>query len=176
MIEHIKPLPISEEMLGAYLEGNLSQCDAKYVEQSLHENKELSAFVDELFVSDNLTSSYLMEDVPNFENDFTLPKIPAELGTYIEPNVLPFGFEPSIADVAACACMPDMTISGDSCDIKFEDNMPNHNDLDEEELGFNLISKDENFVSNDSLLDSDISLDMNLCNDEDLIDDNYFDV
>ena len=113
MIKHIKPLPISEEILGAYLEGNLSQNDAQYVEQMLHDNDELSAFVNELSVSDNLTSNYLMEDIPSFENDFALPEIATEIGTFIEPHILPFGFEPSFADVAACASMPDTTDDGD---------------------------------------------------------------
>ena len=113
MIKHIKPLPISEEMLGAYLEGNLAQRDAQYVEQMLHDNDELSAFVNELAVSDDLTSDYPMEDIPSFENDFTLPEIATEVGTYLEHQVLPFGFEPSIVDVAACAMIPDLTDDGD---------------------------------------------------------------
>lgn len=113
MIKHIKPLPISEEMLGAYLEGNLAQHNAQYVERMLQGDNELSAFVEELSVSDNLASNYLLENLPSFENDFTLPEISTELGTYIEPHALPFGFEPSFADVAACACMPDITDDGD---------------------------------------------------------------
>ena len=114
MIKHIKPLPISEEMLGAYLEGNLAHSDAQYVEQMLHDNDELSAFVNELAVSDNLTSNYLMEDIPSFENDFALPEIATEIGTFIEPHILPFGFEPSFVDVAACAMMmSDLTDDGD---------------------------------------------------------------
>ena len=114
MIKHIKPLPISEEILGAYLEGNLSQNDAQYVEQMLHDNDELSAFVNELAVSDNLISNYLMEDIPSFENDFALPEIATEIGTFIEPHILPFGFEPSFADVSACAMMmSDLTDDGD---------------------------------------------------------------
>jgi hypothetical protein len=113
MIKHIKPLPISEEMLGAYLEGNLAQHNAQYVERMLQGDNELSAFVEELSVSDNLASNYLLEDLPSFENDFTLPEISTELGTYIEPHALPFGFDPSFADVAACACMPDITDDGD---------------------------------------------------------------
>lgn len=114
MIKHIKPLPISEEMLGAYLEGNLAQSDAQYVELMLQDNDELSAFVEELSVSDDLTSDYPMEDIPSFENDFTLPEIATEVGTFIEPHILPFGFEPSFVDVAACAMMmSDLTDDGD---------------------------------------------------------------
>ena len=113
MIKHIKPLPISEEILGAYLEGNLAQSDAQYVELMLQDNDELSAFVEELSVSDDLTSDYPMEDIPSFKNDFTLPEIATEVGTYLEHQVLPFGFEPSIVDVAACAMIPDLTDDGD---------------------------------------------------------------
>lgn len=112
MIKHIKPLPISEEMLGAYLEGNLAQSDAQYVELMLQDNDELSAFVEELSVSDDFTSDYPMEDIPSFENDFTLPEIATEVGTYLEHQVLPFGFEPSFVDVAACAMIPDLTDDG----------------------------------------------------------------
>ena len=112
MIKHIKPLPISEEMLGAYLEGNLAQSDAQYVELMLRSNNEFSAFVEELSVSDDLTSDYPMEDIPSFENDFTLPEIATEVGTYLEHQVLPFGFEPSFVDVAACAMIPDLTDDG----------------------------------------------------------------
>ena len=113
MIKHIKPLPISEEMLGAYLEGNLAQSDAQYVELMLRSNNEFSAFVEELSVSDDLASDYQMEDIPSFKNDFTLPEIATEVGTYLEHQVLPFGFEPSIVDVAACAMIPDLTDDGD---------------------------------------------------------------
>lgn len=114
MIKHIKPLPISEEMLGAYIEGNLAQSDAQCVELMLQDNDELSAFVEELSVSDDLTSNYRMEDIPSFENDFILPEIATEVGTYLEPQVLPFGDEPSFVDVAACAMMmSDLTDDGD---------------------------------------------------------------
>ena len=114
MIKHIKPLPISEEMLGAYLEGNLAQHDAKYIEQLLQGNDELSAFVEDLSVSDDLTSDYRMEDIPSFENDFILPEISTEVGTFIEPHILPVGVESSFVDVAACAMMmSDLTDDGD---------------------------------------------------------------
>lgn len=122
MIKHIKPLPISEEMLGAYLEGNLAQHDAKYIEQLLQGNDELSAFVEDLSVSDDLTSDYRMEDIPSFENDFILPEISTEVGTFIEPHILPVGFEPSFVDVAACAMMSGFTDDGD---MMISDNLSN---------------------------------------------------
>lgn len=122
MIKHIKPLPVSEEMLGAYLEGNLALNDARYIQQMLQDNDELSAFVNELSVSDNLTSDYRMEDIPNFENDFTLPEISTEVGIYLEPQILSLGFEPLFDDVAACALVPDCMNNDDV--ISFDD-LPN---------------------------------------------------
>ena len=112
MIKHIKSLPISEEILGAYLEGNLTQHDARYIEQMLQGNDELSAFVEELSLSNDLISNYQVEELPSFENDFTLPEIATTVGTYLEHQVLPFGFEPSFVDVAACAMIPDLTDDG----------------------------------------------------------------
>ncbi len=130
MIKHIKPLPISEEMLGAYLEGNLAQNDAIFVEQMLRSNNEFSAFIDELSLSDDLTSNYQVEELSSFENDFTIPEIATEVGTYIEHQVLPFGFEPSIVDVAACAMMmSDLTDDGDMNDNQTNIDIDNISDI-----------------------------------------------
>lgn len=139
MIKHIKPLPISEEMLGAYLEGNLAQSDVQYVELILQGNDELSAFIDELSLSDDLTSNYRMEDIPSFENDFTLPEIATEVGTFVEPHILPFVFEPSFVDVAACAMMPDITDDGD---MKINDNLLNTDTDNISDIGMDINSDD----------------------------------
>ena len=139
MIKHIKPLPISEEMLGAYLEGNLAQSDAQYVELILQGNDELSAFIDELSLSDDLTSNYQVEELPSFENDFTLPEIATEVGTFVEPHILPFGFEPSFVDVAACAMMPDIT---DDSDMKINDNLLNTDTDNILDIGMDINSDD----------------------------------
>ena len=139
MIKHIKPLPISEEMLGAYLEGNLPQSDAQYVEQMLQGNDDLLTFVNELSVSDDLTSNYQVEALPSFENDFTLPEISTEVGTFVEPHILPFGFEPSFVDVAACAMMPDLTDDGD---MKINDNLPNTDTDNSLDIGIDIKSED----------------------------------
>lgn len=139
MIKHIKPLPISEEMLGAYLEGNLAQSDAQYVELILQGNDELSAFIDELSLSDDLTSNYQVEELPSFENDFTLPEIATEVGTFVEPHILPFGFEPSFVDVAACAIMPDITDDGD---MKINDNLLNTDTDNILDIGMDINSND----------------------------------
>lgn len=139
MIKHIKPLPVSEEMLGAYLEGNLSPNDVRYVELLMNDNDEFSLFIDELAVSENLTLDYSTEETPNFENDFLLPEIQMEVGTSMDTHILPFGFEPSFVDVAACAMMPDITDDGE---IIINDNMPN-TDIDNiQDIGIDVNSED----------------------------------
>lgn len=137
MIKHIKPLPISEEMLGAYLEGNLPQSDAQYLEQMLQGNDDLLTFVNELSVSDDLTSNYQVEALPSFGNDFTLPEISTEVGTFVEPYILPFGFEPSFVDVAACAMMPDLTDDGE-----MNENQPNIDIDNISDIGMDINSED----------------------------------
>lgn len=140
MIKHIKSLPISEEMLGAYLEGNLAQHDARYIEQMLQGNDELSAFVEELSLSNDLISNYQVEELPSFENDFTLPEIATKVGTYLEHQVLPFGFEPSFVDVVACAMMmSDLTDDGD---MIINDNLPNTDTDNILDIGIDINSED----------------------------------
>lgn len=153
MIKHIKPLPVSEEMLGAYIEGNLTQNDAQYVEQMLQSDDELSAFVNELSVSDDLTLDSRMEELPSFDDDFTLPEVSTEVGTCLEPHVLPFGFEPSFADVAACACMPDIADDGDMIDSNFEADISIECDLNEFAGSFGYHTDDYN--EDATIIDSD---------------------
>ena len=48
MLKHLQPLPISEEMLGAYLEGNLSYEEADYVESVLQQDDNMRGLVEEV--------------------------------------------------------------------------------------------------------------------------------
>ena len=48
MLKHLQPLPISEEMLGAYLEGNLTAEETSYVESVVEKDYSLRSLVDEL--------------------------------------------------------------------------------------------------------------------------------
>lgn len=81
MIRYIKPLPVSEEMLGTYLEGNLSKGDSLMIEEMMQSNVVFKDFVDEVsslgegvgFV-DGDESGY--DGYPNYSEDFELPEIP----------------------------------------------------------------------------------------------------
>ncbi|MBE6242043.1 MAG: hypothetical protein E7114_01310 [Bacteroidales bacterium] len=48
MLKHLQPLPISEEMLGAYLEGNLTADEVGYVDSVLQTDELLKGIVEEV--------------------------------------------------------------------------------------------------------------------------------
>ena len=73
MIKHISSPTISEEILGAYLEGNLSEYETQRVEHILECDDDLDALVDEIAV-ENLT----MLDT-NADSWATLPEILIQL-------------------------------------------------------------------------------------------------
>ena len=84
MLKHLQPLPISEEMLGAYLEGNLTVEEVGYVESCLKADIDLQELVDEVgytgsdWVNEtviNLNSEYYAHE---FE-DFDLPEVGGHL-------------------------------------------------------------------------------------------------
>lgn len=72
----LNPLPISEEMLGAYLEGNLSVSEAIKVESVLENDTNFSKFVSEITPSEEIKECSIFDDEPDFINNFELPNIP----------------------------------------------------------------------------------------------------
>lgn len=76
MLKHLQPLPISEEMLGAYLEGNLTAEEVGYVESFLETDDVLKGLVDEI---GETSSDWMMEnlDTPLYDelNGMELPEI-----------------------------------------------------------------------------------------------------
>ena len=71
----LNPLPISEEMLGAYLEGNLSVSEAIKVESVLENDTNFSKFVSEITPSEEIKECSIFDDEPDFINNFELPNI-----------------------------------------------------------------------------------------------------
>jgi len=80
MLKHLQPLPISEEMLGAYLEGNLTADEVGFVESVLESDKGLQELVDEVgtvssgWLSENIEDSNLIYS-DEVLNDFDLPEV-----------------------------------------------------------------------------------------------------
>ena len=116
MIKHISSPAISEEILGAYLEGNLSEYETQRVEHILECDDDLDALVDEIAV-ENLTmldtdadsSPSVYDENPNFDFDFELPEVEPSFDRF--PKVACF-FKPRASaspyneeiEVVACAC------------------------------------------------------------------------
>lgn len=136
MIKYIKPLPISEEMLGAYLEGNLSAEEAQCIEQLIETDECLSGLLDdveELTLMEGTDSIY--DDFPDFGEDYMLPEIPDTF------DILS-GFEEMVV------AMPDFS-------FPIVDNVLENDDMlnDTIELSVHSVG-DDNFLQ-----DSDMNLD-----------------
>lgn len=78
MIKEIKSLPISEETLGAYLEGNLPEHERMEVEKLLENDYELREFVDEVSADDINYDESIYDYFPDFDSEFSLPEIPKQ--------------------------------------------------------------------------------------------------
>ena len=78
MKDNFDLLPISEEVLGAYLEGSLSAEEAARVEQLIQTDDALRMVVDIVGVVDDSIdmSASIYDDFPHFDESFSLPLIP----------------------------------------------------------------------------------------------------
>ena len=105
MIKYIKPLPVSEEMLGAYLEGNLTAEDSSMVQSIIDSNSEFRNFVEEVSVADSSTEESIYDAHPNFDLDFELPVVPLQFESQAYAEVLnPPIIELGYPELVACAC------------------------------------------------------------------------
>ena len=140
MIKHISSPTISEEILGAYLEGNLSEYETRLVENVLECDDDLDALVDEIAVeelsmldTDADSSPSVYDENPNFDFDFELPEVEPsfdcfpEVACFIRPHVSASSYNEEI-EVAACACY-DWAIEDKPWDDVVEE------DADEESVG-----------------------------------------
>lgn len=111
MIKYIKPLPVSEEMLGAYLEGTLKAEDSSMVQGVIDSNSEFKNFVEEVAVADPSTEESIYDSHPNFDLDFELPEVPLQFEPQTDVLVLnPQIIELEYPELVACACCADEEI------------------------------------------------------------------
>lgn|SRR5574344_866352 len=68
-------LPISEETLGAYLEGNLSDADASNIAQMIDSNDELKDFVNDLQNTEIDWSTTMEDDYDGSIPDVEIPEV-----------------------------------------------------------------------------------------------------
>lgn len=83
--DRIEALPVSEEMLGAYMEGNLNAVENLQVEQQVILNPDLQTFVKDL-AEEEITDLYLDNTVDVLYNIAELPVL-GEFRTSFHPTV-----------------------------------------------------------------------------------------
>lgn len=72
----LKPLPVSEEMLGAYLEGNLSVAESSMIKSIIDSDDLFRDFVNELSIPGSINMGPRDDTFPTLDTDFILPEIP----------------------------------------------------------------------------------------------------
>ena len=133
MIHNNFKLPISEELLGAYLEGSLSIEEAQMVEHIMRERGGFHEFIDELQSFDDVLSSSNYEDIPNFETDFELPDTSSYADTQIIetfPMVADVDIACAICDFADIFDSPTVALEEESTQNVFEDRGETELDID----------------------------------------------
>lgn len=133
MIHNNFKLPISEELLGAYLEGSLSIEEAQMVEHIMCERGGFHNFIDELQSFDDVLSSNNYEDIPIFETDFELPDTSSDADTQIIetfPMVANVDIACAICDFADIFDSPTGALEEESTQNVFEDRGETELDID----------------------------------------------
>ena len=142
MIKIVNSLPISEEMLGAYLEGNLSVSDAMKIESVLENDSNFSKFVSEITLNEEIEKSSIFDDQLYFGNNFELPKVSSVLDISEIPltnDILQESYATNVLfplTIAHSFCSADCVIA-DSASI---DNLPSED---------NLVDNDDEFKEGD---------------------------
>lgn len=133
--DRIQDLPVSEEMLGAYLEGNLSPIEAFDVELVIQEYDYLR---DVLSSNNELESDSYDISIDSTLSDFTLPLIPDD--SFIEFDLGKFSLpELEYFDYAAAYDIDDQYSYDDSCGGDIIDNP-----FEDDEISFD--SSDDNDI------------------------------
>lgn len=139
--DRIQDLPVPEEMLGAYIEGNVDSSEASQIEFAISEDTDLSDLVDGISskngsILDNLENQIFDQTYPHFLSDIQLPSLESNL---IHENL----FE----DHMVAVCYPEDFFNGN-----------NSSSTDELFPSDSLL--EINLSHDDSFLDTDQSLDI----------------
>lgn len=140
MMRQIKPLPVSEEMLGAYLEGNLSLEESRYVEDLIGNDDDLQAFVGDVTTLDVDNEVSIYDECPDFDTVFELPEILMELESFVGSSLSPLDHESSFLENIASSLTPEVT----NVDSEIIDGEIHNSDINEV-LDINFNANDEDF-------------------------------
>lgn len=155
--DRIQDLPVSEEMLGAYLEGNLSDSESIEVSTMIDTNPDLSFifFETDALDTDIISDSYSFEGAELISTDFDIPEINDVESIFKFPEVFN-GIE------AAAIYVPQMTddINGfDPSEITtntdiFDNNVQLH---DSSEMDYQSLDTDSNSETNEDILNDNLN-------------------
>lgn len=94
---------MSEEMIGAYLEGKLAPHDARYVESLMERNTDIASLIDDCKFHNDAFHQYGYHDeisfigaedqIPELDDSFTLPEIHDGVYNALEIGLSPFTFD-----------------------------------------------------------------------------------
>ena len=118
MTNNVDLLPISEDVLGAYLEGTLSPEEATRVEQLIHSDSTLSELVDivnEVDASIEPGDS-IYDEYPHFDETFRLPAIPVEI-EFDEDDITPIDMVDMVDEDVDWDIADEPSVSMDDIDI-----------------------------------------------------------
>lgn len=155
--DRIQDLPVSEEMLGAYLEGTLDSFESSNIESKISSDNHLSTFVESIAhddvasILDNLEGQLFDPSYPVFISDLQLPDL---YGETIDHKFY--------EDRMVAACCPDFfgNVNGGFS-----------NDLSSSSHMF-----EENLSSEDSFLGQDQSLDIDSHESDDMFNEDSIDI
>lgn len=152
--DSIEDLPISEEMLGAYLEGNVDILESNNIESSLSSDEQLFDFAnsinnDDLTILDNLEHQIIDSPDSFILSDIQIPGLSTEA---IGNGFFEDHFEPSPCDFYGL-----VDTIGDASEDLFSSNF------------------EENFLQSDSFLDQDQSLDIDSPENDDMFNEDLTD-
>lgn len=118
MLKHLQPLPISEEMLGAYLEGNLTTDEVVFVESTLRTDELLKALVDEV----NCDGIELVESSLDQGLGIIYFQLP-ELTSNAIYDGIPIIDVPQTMETAIFCSLVDNEFVDSFCDLEITDNV-----------------------------------------------------
>lgn len=135
MIKSILYPSISEEILGAYLEGNLSEDETRLIDSMLEYDNELDGLVDELRIedldfADAETIPNIYDDYPYFGTEFELPEVESsfEDESFVACFASPHVSWDDDNDFEICADVPsDESIWDISIDNNYNDSSSDEN-------------------------------------------------
>lgn len=156
--DRIQDLPVSEEMLGAYMEGNLNSNEYAQIDSMFSEDSSLSEFVDDI------SHDYIVNILDNLEHQLFDPSYPIFISDVQLPN--PYN------EVATHGFFQDEMVA--ACCL--EDSIDNINDFPINDLAADELYMSKNLSQDDSFADTDQSIDIESHSSDDMFNEDSIDI